>query len=233
MARSGTMSQTCMSQSLRRSARARARVCWSVLAVLVILLLSVFSCGLLLPHTYTDCVCTSINTLFTGAAPAPGQKSIIQFYSVAPPSARSQQAPPRAATPDDAAAAAEPPPHRSRSAPLPYQQQHAAAAGTRSPAAVAAAAGDGTSPRPSDLRSPSPDTSCAPFTRDGSGVFVIPTRLVGRQHQAAGWPPPFGAQLRLEREAHNPVDPCAILVSRMRSWWCSGVGVRRVGKGRR
>jgi len=66
---------------------------------------------------------------------------------------------------------------------------------------------------PQSGRQQSAEACCGPGLQL-SGALLVSTRVVGRQHQAAGWPPAPGCRLQLVREAHNPVDPCAILVGR-------------------
>jgi hypothetical protein len=122
---------------------------------------------------------------------------------------------------------------RSKSAPLP---QAAGKADIRSsPAAVTNTTGSSPEPCWSDgSHSDSPHPSQADgqgHERDASpaalqqqqqpeqqqqntvtGPLLVSTRVVGRQHQSSSWPPATGSELLLQREATNPVDPCAILV---------------------
>jgi hypothetical protein len=141
-----------------------------------------------------------------------GQKSIFNFFAVAAPPAKSGL-PQNSIT--DTAADHDPPSsclpvHHANSAPQPTAAN--ISSGTLGPAS-----GVTTEQEPSqsqavqsESRQGSPE-ACLPQTQL-AGPLLINSRVVGRQHQSAGWPPAVGAELLLTREAHNPVDPCAILV---------------------
>lgn len=167
---------------------------------------------------------------------AAGQKSIFNFYSVAAPTPSST-----AAASSDAAAVSpgqqqQQQPPRCRSAPLPTQAgsvapQAATNSSSSHPSWSSASRSDSAADA-SQQSLPEPSTEqqqqCLHQQQQQQlqeedeeematvpaipGPLLVSTRVVGRQHQSAGWPPAAGAELLLAREPTNPVDPCAILV---------------------
>jgi hypothetical protein len=152
-----------------------------------------------------------------------GQKSIFNFFAVAAPSARSGL--PQNSNTDTTAD------HDFRSSCLPVHHANSA------PQPTAAHISSGT-PGPASSgvtteQEPSQSQAVQSESRQGSpeaflpqtplaGPLLINTRVVGRQHQSAGWPPAVGSELLLTREAHNPVDQCAILVREGSRHWALG-----------
>lgn len=148
-----------------------------------------------------------------GGSVGAGQKSIFSFFAVAAPSAKSglPQNSNTDTTADHDPFPSRLPVHHARSAPQPTAGH--ISSGTPGPASSGVTTEQEASQSQavqSDSRQGSPE-ACLPQT-PFAGPLLINTRVVGRQHQSAGWPPAVGAELLLTREAHNPVDPCAILV---------------------
>lgn len=160
-----------------------------------------------------------------GPTTSAGQKSILSFYQVA--ARRAHASAGQLGVASSSGTTPEPDAHR-RAASAPAEPDCSSgwcsSGGGDGSDSGSGAAADGmgdddvdSSSQPEPSKAPQPDRQQSPEACCGPGLqlcgpLLVSTRVVGRQHQSAGWPPASGCRLQLVREANNPVDPCAILV---------------------